>query len=117
MSELATQASHWSNAAKMFATKAPTDIFSLDTLKLTKLEAHSKPVKVFDNGCGGGGLAAMIAEKFPNATVLATDFAPGMVEATKNRIQHLGLTNISAEVQDATSLTLESNQFDVSHYS
>ena len=114
MPQEAHNATQWGSATKVFLEpKNPTDDFSKDAIKASGMEdKRSEQISVFDNGCGGGGTALVVARGFPNATVVAGDFAPSMVEATKQKIQHERLTNITAEVQDGVNLTLESNQFD-----
>jgi ubiquinone/menaquinone biosynthesis C-methylase UbiE len=111
----AHNATEWGNVAKVFqGNRTATDDYSEEAIKISGMEARkSEPITVFDNGCGGGGTAIIAARLFPNAKVIAGDFAPAMIVATNNRIQQEGLTNITAEVQDGVNLTLESNQFDV----
>ncbi|MDH3393574.1 MAG: methyltransferase domain-containing protein [Desulfobulbaceae bacterium] len=43
------------------------------------------PVKVLEIGCGSGNYTALLTERFPDAGIVALDFAPGMVEAARQR--------------------------------
>jgi ubiquinone/menaquinone biosynthesis C-methylase UbiE len=105
--------SSWDSVAKSFSNKSPSDSFALAAIEISGMnDRKSEPFKVFDNGCGGGSAAVLIANAFPNATVLAGDFSAGMIEAAKNCIQESGLSNVSAEIQDGVDLKLDSNQFD-----
>jgi ubiquinone/menaquinone biosynthesis C-methylase UbiE len=110
-----SQADNWGSQAKLFTltTRSPTDDYAEDALKLSGIENRkSENIKVFDNGCGSGSIAVMIAKSFPNSQVIGGDFAQQMVDACKKRIQEENLNNITAEVQDGVNLTLPSNEFD-----
>src|SRR5690242_2820930 len=99
----------WGDKAKLYiALKKTTDDISKDALKIAGLGGkNAESFSVFDNGCGTGGISLVVAKQYPNATVIAGDLAPPMIEATKKTIQDDGLTNISAELQDALDLKIE----------
>ena len=47
--------------------------------------SDTKPRSILEIGCGSGNYTGLLAERFPDAEILALDFAPGMIEAAKNR--------------------------------
>ncbi|MDH4321813.1 MAG: methyltransferase domain-containing protein, partial [Desulfobulbaceae bacterium] len=46
----------------------------------------SPPARILEIGCGSGNYTALLAERFPDAEILALDFAPGMIEAARQRL-------------------------------
>ena len=57
---------------------------------------------VLDNGCGTGVLTTALNSHFPNASIIAADLSPGMVEV----IERKKLKNVRTMVVDATDLHL-----------
>jgi SAM-dependent methyltransferase len=55
---------------------------------------------------GPGSVGLQLAERHPDATVLMTDFAPGMVEAIERAIKERHLANAESRVIDAQSIKL-----------
>lgn len=47
-------------------------------------------LRVADLGCGTGALSELVLKRFPNATVRAFDLAPGMVDASRERLERFG---------------------------
>lgn len=82
--------------------------FAEEAIDLVKLQPGEHLVDV---AAGTGSLAFAAAER--GAQVVATDFAPGMVEQMRARIRADGLSNIQAEVMDGQSLDLPDSSFDV----
>lgn len=66
---------------------------------------------VLDVAAGPGVMAIAAAHK--GANVLATDFAPMMVERLSTRVADLGLSSIRAAVMDGQALDAEDESFDV----
>ncbi|HEY7909270.1 MAG TPA: methyltransferase domain-containing protein, partial [Thermomicrobiales bacterium] len=81
--------------------------FAADALHLVGVQPGHR---VLDVAAGPGTLALLAARR--GATVVATDFAPGMVERLRQRAGEAGLTNLSAAVMDGQALTLPDNSFD-----
>lgn len=84
---------------------------ALEALMLAGAHLHSGG-RFADIGCGTGELAQAMAVR--NFEVVANDYSPSMVEATRQRCEGLPVT---AEVQDAHQLTLPENSFQVVHSS
>ena len=59
---------------------------------------------------GTGALTVNLAPKV--ASLLATDFAPGMIEVLRERLSEMGQTNVSFEVMDGQALSVEDASFD-----
>jgi ubiquinone/menaquinone biosynthesis C-methylase UbiE len=76
---------------------------------------HSKSgIKILDVACGTGAVPDVISKRLsPDVSVLATDYAQGMVDAVNNRAEKEGWKNVKAQVMDATDLTLADASVDV----
>jgi SAM-dependent methyltransferase len=84
-----------------------TGLYADEALRLTGVQPGDE---VLDVAAGSGALSLRAARL--GARVLATDFAPGMVELLRQRFADEGLTNASAEVMDGQALEVESGRFD-----
>ena len=69
--------------------------------------------KVLDVAAGPGYFSILAAQV--GADVLATDFAQGMVEYLRDKIQRLGIKGLRAELMDGQDLKLEDDSFDVAY--
>jgi len=67
--------------------------------RLTGLLPSFAPDRILDLGCGTGVMTALLAARWPRATITAVDIAPGMIEKVKAR-----LPRISAYVADIACL-------------
>jgi SAM-dependent methyltransferase len=105
------QAGQWSDgAAEYEAAVAPlTRPFAHNTLDL--LGVGDVPgLRLLDVAAGTGVVSVEAARR--GARVLATDFAPGMVEIVRRRFESEGLPG-EAEVMDGQNLELEAASFDL----
>ncbi|MBS1096517.1 methyltransferase domain-containing protein [Gluconobacter sphaericus] len=48
--------------------------------------ADDAPASILEFGCGTGFLTAQLADQFPQASLLATDLAPGMIARARQRL-------------------------------
>ncbi|MFT8977998.1 methyltransferase domain-containing protein [Gluconobacter oxydans] len=48
--------------------------------------ANDAPASILEFGCGTGFLTAQLADHFPQASLLATDLAPGMIARARQRL-------------------------------
>jgi SAM-dependent methyltransferase len=81
--------------------------FMGEFLERLQVDAQHEALEV---GAGSGALTALLAGQAKS--LLATDFAPEMVEIVRERIAAEGLTNVTFEVMDGQALSLEDASFD-----
>jgi ubiquinone/menaquinone biosynthesis C-methylase UbiE len=113
MSELGPDqiANNWGVIASDYelAFQGLSSQFAAATLGLLDLKSGER---VLDVAAGTGAFSLLAARA--GADVLATDFAPGMVEQLRRRISEARLTNITAEVMDGQALAVPDTSFDAS---
>lgn len=85
-----------------------TSSFAADAVRMLKI---SPTDQVLDIAAGSG--AFTFAAAASGARVLATDFAPGMVEVLRDRATTSGASNVTAEVMDGQALALDNDSCDV----
>lgn len=104
-------AASWARAAEEEDTAASASAaeWMLDTANLQPGQS------VLELACGAGRVGLQAAEKVvPDGNVLCSDFSQAMVDAVKDRVARLGLTNVDTRVLDAEDLDLdEGDRFDV----
>ena len=71
--------------------------------------ANISPETILDIGCGTGVYTGLIAEKFPNSHINATDIAPEMLDYAKNKLND---SNISFLLEDAQNPNV-SKKYDI----
>lgn len=98
----------WSKMAAKYAASAISDVPAYEAT-MDRVEVNlPKGARVLEIGCGTGATALRLA---PFAhSIVATDFAPGMIEQAKARPQEDNVTFICADVFDPV---LEDGVFDV----
>ncbi len=101
----------WSNIASVYerAFEKLTAQFSNEALRLLDLKPG---IKVLDVAAGTGSFSLAAARA--GGDVLATDFAPGMIDRLRERIDAEGLDNITADVMDGQNLNVPDASYDVS---
>lgn len=101
----------WSSIACQYerAFEKFTSQFAYEALHQLQLKPGER---VLDVAAGTGSFGLLAARA--GGDVLATDFAPGMVERLGQRIQREAIPNIRAEVMDGQALNLPDASFDIS---
>ena len=100
----------WGAASQGYADKvAPVMMGSFMSEFVDRLAVHSTS-KVLEVGAGSGILTEVLALR--GHSVLATDFAPKMIEVLRKRMQAAGLGNVTCEVMDGQNLKVDDNSFD-----
>ncbi|MFV1988375.1 MAG: class I SAM-dependent methyltransferase [Gemmatimonadota bacterium] len=100
----------WSAASRSYAEHvAPSlmESFSDEFVDLLDVDADTVALEV---GAGAGALTETLARRV--GSLLATDFAPGMVELLSARMDEVGATNVRCQVMDGQALSLEDAGFD-----
>ena len=102
----------WSSAAAGYADAIAPIMrpFAVTTLDLLGLTGETGQHRLVDVAAGSGVVAVEAARR--GAVVLATDFAPGMVEVMRRRFAAEGLT-AQADVMDGQALALDEECFDL----
>jgi len=82
---------------------------------LSQYEIQSdKKISMLDVAAGTGALSILASKELGDkGTILATDFSSGMISIIKQKILEKNLKNISAQVEDATQLSLPNEHFDL----
>jgi len=101
----------WSNIASVYekAFERLTSQMSHEAIRLLDIKSGES---VLDVAAGTGSFSLAAARA--GHDVLATDFAPGMIDRLQQRIDEEGLENISAAVMDGQSLELQDASYDIS---
>lgn len=113
MSELAPDQlpEGWSEIACTYerAFEKLTAQFSRELLRLLELQPRHR---VLDVAAGTGSFSLLAAST--GAQVTATDFAAGMIDRLRQRIDESGISNMSTAVMDGQALQFEDQVFDCS---
>lgn len=101
----------WSRIAPIYeqAFEGLSGQYAADVLRRLELRPGQR---VLDVAAGTGAFSLLAARA--GAEVLATDFAPGMIERLRRRAAAEGLTNLAAEVMDGQALGVPDASFDAS---
>lgn len=97
-------AASWAHAAEEEETGASGEatVWMLEAADLQPGE------RVLELACGAGRVGLQAAAKVgPDGTVLCTDFSQAMVDAVAERVERLGIPNVSTRVLDAEHLELD----------
>ena len=109
-SSLSDTPENWGAASRGYAEKvAPFMMKTFAEPLVERLELGEND-RVLEVGAGSGVLTEVL---FPRVeSLLATDFAPRMIEVLRERLEELGATNVRCEVMDGQALELEDSSFD-----
>lgn len=101
---------NWGKASSGYAEKvAPFLMQTFADTFVDRLDADLNS-EVLEVGAGSGALTEVL---FPRVkSVLATDFAPKMIEILRERLADAGATNVRCEVMDGQALALDDASFD-----
>lgn len=106
----------WSQAAASWARAAEEEETgaSGDATRWMLAAAELQPgQRTLELACGAGRVGLQAASRVgPGGTVLCSDFAPEMVAAVSERVERLGVPNVSAQLLDAQRLELPDGEFD-----
>ncbi len=101
---------NWNAASKGYAEKvAPymMEKYAEEFIRCLDVNNNTEAIEV---ACGSGALTVALAKKVKS--LLATDFAPRMIEFAKLKINKAGLNNVSFALMDGQALEVEDNTMD-----
>ena len=101
---------NWDAASLGYAEKiAPAlmEAFADELVDCLDADAETEALEV---GAGSGALTEILARHVKS--LLATDFAPQMVNLLRDRMQAAGVANVTCQVMDGQALPLEGAMFD-----
>ncbi len=101
---------HWSAASRGYADKvAPVlmQAFAGHLIERLEVDASTEALEV---GAGSGALTEPLSLRVK--LLLATDFAPKMIEVLRERMAAAGATNVTCQVMDGQALQIEDASFD-----
>jgi SAM-dependent methyltransferase len=102
-------AASWARAAEEEESGASGDATPW-MLEAAKLQPGQR---VLELACGAGRVGLQAASRVgPDGTLLCSDFSQAMVDAVAERVERLGIPNVSAQVLDAQQLDLPDEAFD-----
>jgi ubiquinone/menaquinone biosynthesis C-methylase UbiE len=68
--------------------------------------------KILEIGCGRGDFSIYLAQRYPTATVIGTDFSNYAVESANSKIP-LMVENLTFKTEDAQNLSFKDSEFDI----
>ena len=77
---------------------------------MKRLDGLAAPRRILELGCGAGHLTERLAGRFPEAKILAVDFAENMVDRARRRVHRPG---VELEVADAEAVDLGTSVYDL----
>jgi malonyl-CoA O-methyltransferase len=77
---------------------------------IVRLEGLVEPRRILELGCGTGHLTELLASRFPDAAILAVDFAERMVDRARFRLRK---RRVELELADAEALDFGSAAYDL----
>jgi SAM-dependent methyltransferase len=106
----------WSGAARSWARAAEEEETgaSADATPWMLAAAELRPgQRVLELACGAGRVGLQAASLVgPDGVVLCSDFSQEMVDAVADRVERLGVPNVSTRLLDAHRLELPDDEFD-----
>ena len=105
----------WSAASDDYlrCVEASTAYFAEKSVEFAKLDSETD-IKILDVACGTGVVATAIVNTLsPTVSVISTDYAPGMVDIVRSKVEKQGWKNVKAEVMDGMDLSLPEASIDV----
>ncbi len=100
---------NWGAASRAYAEFAPLMMgcYADEIVERLDIQADTKVLEV---AAGTGALTEALARRA--GSVLATDFAPGMLDVLEERMEAAGITNVTYAVVDGQALQLDDGTFD-----
>ena len=101
---------NWGAASRGYAEKvAPLLMHTFADSLVERLDV-GMGTEALEVGAGSGALTEVLAPQVKS--LLATDFAPKMIDVLRERLEAAGTTNVQCEVMDGQALQLDDSSFD-----
>ena len=101
---------NWGAASRGYATEIAPILMNAFAEPLVERLSIDRNAEVLEVGAGSGALTEFL---FPRVrSLLATDFAPQMIDVLRERLAARGATNVRCAVMDGQALELEDSSFD-----
>ena len=108
---MAEQHAFWDRLADKYAAQPIADEEAY-RIKLARTQAHFTPdMDIFEFGCGTGGTAITHAPHV--RSVRAIDFSARMLDKARDRAARAGISNVSFEQGDITSMAIPTASYDM----
>lgn len=108
---MAEQHAFWDRLADKYAALPIADEEAY-RIKLARTQAHFTPdMDIFEFGCGTGGTAITHAPHV--RSVRAVDFSARMLEKARDRAARAGVSNVTFEQGDITTMAIPSASYDM----
>lgn len=101
---------NWSAASRGYAEKVAPRLMQAFAEEHIERLGLGSDAEVLEVGAGSGALTEALARRVHS--VLATDFAPGMIDILRERLRSAGVTNVRCEIMDGQALDLQDGSFD-----
>jgi len=103
----------FSNAANTYDERAVMQHNVADKMLSQLEELNIAPETILDVGCGTGRAVEEITRRYPNAKIIASDFAQPMLDFTKDRLLKKDLAVPELLCEDMDQLTIDDNSIDL----
>ena len=101
---------NWDAASRGYAEKVAPALMRAYADELVERLVVNGSTEALEVGAGSGALTETLSRRVKS--LLATDFAPKMIEILRERMGAVGATNVTCEVMDGQALVLEDASFD-----
>jgi len=101
---------NWDAASRAYAEVVSTRLMEPFADALLERLAADVSMKALEVAAGTGALTVNLAPRVES--LLATDFAPKMIEVLRERLSAMGQTNVTCEVMDGQALSVDDASFD-----
>lgn len=80
---------------------------------VNSINIKDENLNILDLSTGTGNIAIELAIKFPNANIFGVDISAQMLNIAKQKIENLGIKNITYQLQDVENLDFTDMKFDI----
>jgi len=100
----------WGKASRGYADKVAPVLMAAFVDEFVDHLDPSSDCRALEVAAGSGALTAALAKRVKS--LVATDFAPKMIEVLEERLEKAGIDNVETKVMDGQALEVEDDSFD-----